>query len=111
VLQRSANKARTQAINQLRNLIVTAPDDLRGRLRNLSIKELLAVCSGFRIAVDDDSLNAITGSACVTWRSASCSSTPAESRPDAGWTASRRRSHQSCWPSTASARTLPPPCS
>ncbi len=60
VLQRSANKARTQAINQLRNLIVTAPDDLRARLRNLSIKELLEVCSGFRISADDDSLNAIT---------------------------------------------------
>jgi len=60
VLQRSANKARTQAINQLRNLIVTAPDDLRARLRNLSIKELLEVCSGFRIPADDDSLNAIT---------------------------------------------------
>lgn len=60
VLQRSANKARTQAINQLRNLIVTAPDDLRGRLRSLPIKELLEVCSGFRIAAEDDSLNGIT---------------------------------------------------
>lgn len=60
VLQRSSTKARTQAINQLRNLIVTAPDDLRGRLRSLPIKELLEVCSGFRLAADDDSLNGIT---------------------------------------------------
>ena len=60
VLQRSATKARTQAINQLRNLLVTAPDDLRARLRDLSIKELLEVCSAFRVPADDDSLRAIT---------------------------------------------------
>ena len=60
VLHRSATKARTQAINQLRNLVVTAPDDLRARLRDLPIKELLAVCAAFRVAPDDDSLRAIT---------------------------------------------------
>jgi transposase len=60
VLQRSANKARTQAINQLRNLVVTAPDGLRAQLRDLKIAELVEVCSRFRIAADDDSLNGIT---------------------------------------------------
>lgn len=40
---------------------MTAPDDLRGRLRSLPIKELLEVCSGFRVAADDDdSLSGIT---------------------------------------------------
>lgn len=60
VLQRSANKARTQAINQLRALLVTAPDDLRARLRDLPQRELLQTCAGFRVAADDDSLSAIT---------------------------------------------------
>src|ERR671911_1589243 len=34
----SAVKSRTQAANQLRNLVVTAPDGLRDRLRGLSTK-------------------------------------------------------------------------
>ncbi len=36
VVQRSANKARTQSLNQLRNLIATAPDELRTKLRTLT---------------------------------------------------------------------------
>ena len=39
---------------------MTAPDEQRGRLRHLSIQELLEVCSGFRVVADDDSLDAIT---------------------------------------------------
>ena len=38
MLQRSANKARTQALNQLRALVLTAPDELRERLRDLPTK-------------------------------------------------------------------------
>jgi len=61
VLQRSATKARTQALNQLRALLVTAPDDLRARLRDLTQRELLQTCAGFRVsAADDDSLAAVT---------------------------------------------------
>ena len=59
VLQRSATKARTQALNQLRALLVTAPDELRARLRDLSPRELLATCAAFRVSIDDDSLAAI----------------------------------------------------
>ncbi len=60
MLQRSATKARTQALNQLRALLVTAPDELRDRLRELTQRELLATCAGFRVAADDDSLAAVT---------------------------------------------------
>ena len=60
VLQRSATKARTQALNQLRALLVTAPDDLRARLRDVTQRELLKICAGFRVTADDDSLAAIT---------------------------------------------------
>jgi transposase len=47
--RRSAVKARTQAANQLRNLVLTAPDRLRHRLRELSTKELVAVAARFRL--------------------------------------------------------------
>ncbi len=57
VLQRSATKARTQALNQLRALLVTAPDEMRARLRDLPQRELLATCAAFRV---DDTLAAVT---------------------------------------------------
>ena len=59
-VQRSGNKARTQALNQIHQLLVTAPEELRARLRPLPRKDLLATCAGFRIAADDDSLKAMT---------------------------------------------------
>jgi hypothetical protein len=45
--RQSAMKARSQAINQLQSFVVTAPEQLRHRLRGLSTKELLAVASRF----------------------------------------------------------------
>ncbi len=60
LLQRSATKARTQAINQLRSLLVTAPDDLRARLRDLTQRELLQTCAAFRVSSEDDDLAAVT---------------------------------------------------
>lgn len=48
VARRSAVKARTQAANQLHALLVTAPDELRGTLRNLSIPALVASASRWR---------------------------------------------------------------
>jgi transposase len=50
--RRSAMKARTQAANQLQGLRVTAPDELRHRLRNLSTKELVGVAARFRLGDD-----------------------------------------------------------
>jgi transposase len=44
----SAVKSRTQAANQLRNLVVTAPDGLRDRLRGLSTKVLATEAARFR---------------------------------------------------------------
>lgn len=44
----SAQKARTQALNQLRSLVSTAPDELRGKLRDLSIAELTATTAAMR---------------------------------------------------------------
>jgi transposase len=50
--RRSAIKARTQAANQLQALSVTAPEQLRQRLRGLSTKELVRVAARFRLGED-----------------------------------------------------------
>ena len=47
--RRSAIKARTQAANQLQSLRVTAPEELRQRLRRLTTKELASVAARFRL--------------------------------------------------------------
>ncbi len=60
VLQRSANKSRTQAINQLKSLLVTAPPELRAKLQHLSMRDLLTACAAFRVAADDDTLAGLT---------------------------------------------------
>jgi transposase len=44
----SAVKARTQAALVLRNLILTAPDELREALLGLTTKQAIARCAGFR---------------------------------------------------------------
>jgi transposase len=59
VVQRSANKARTQAANQMRALVATAPAELRERLRHLKTDELVDTCHDFRVRADDDSLSAL----------------------------------------------------
>lgn len=59
MVQRSANKARTQALNQLHALVLTAPEDLRGKLRALNTRTLVTTCAGFRVRADDDSLPAM----------------------------------------------------
>jgi transposase len=44
----SARRSRTQAINQMRSLISTAPDELRAELRDLSIYKILTIASAYR---------------------------------------------------------------
>jgi transposase len=46
--RRSAMKARTQAANQLHAVVVTAPDELRARLRALPMAELITLAAAFR---------------------------------------------------------------
>jgi transposase len=48
VSRRSAMKMRTQVVNQMRALVVTAPDSLRHQLRDLSIERLVAVSAAAR---------------------------------------------------------------
>lgn len=44
----SAVRARTAAINELKALVITAPDDLRAELRGLTTRALITRCVGFR---------------------------------------------------------------
>lgn len=44
----SARSSRTQAINQMRSLISTAPDELRFELRDLTIYQILTIASAYR---------------------------------------------------------------
>ena len=46
--RRSAMKARIQTIQQLDSLVVTAPDQLRARLRRLSLEQLVPVAAALR---------------------------------------------------------------
>ncbi len=48
VARSSARSSRTQAINQMRSLVSTAPDELRTELRDLSIYKVLQLASAFR---------------------------------------------------------------
>jgi transposase len=58
--RRSAVKARTQAANQLRGILVTAPEALRHRLRGLTTKELVAVAARFRLGNDPEDVETAT---------------------------------------------------
>jgi transposase len=48
IARSSARRSRTQAINQIRSLVSTAPEDLRAELRDLSIYKVLALTSAYR---------------------------------------------------------------
>lgn len=52
VVRRSAVKSRTQAVNQARQLLVTAPEALRAQLRGLPAAELASACSRLRPGSD-----------------------------------------------------------
>lgn len=59
MVQRSARKARTQALNQLHALVLTAPEELRAKLRGRKNRDLITTCAAFRVRAEDDSLNSI----------------------------------------------------
>ena len=58
--RRSAVKARVQAANLLKAMLVTAPEELRRRLRELPTKELVAVAARFRPVGDPEDVNGAT---------------------------------------------------
>ncbi|MGN9914763.1 IS110 family transposase [Phytohabitans sp. LJ34] len=61
VARRSAVEQRADTQRQIKTLIVTAPDELRGRLRGLPVKQLIATCANLR----GDRANAATPATAV----------------------------------------------
>lgn len=58
VARRSALKASTQASNQIRDLVVTAPEELRARLRDLDTGQRIAICARLRVGQVTNALEA-----------------------------------------------------
>ena len=56
VVRRSAIKARTQTINQLHALVVTAPEQVKHQLGELTPKDRVKVCAAFRPRPDDTTI-------------------------------------------------------
>ena len=54
----SASRDRTKALNQMRSMVTTAPDELRSQLRGLTIAKLVRTAAGFRPAGRTDVANA-----------------------------------------------------
>ena len=48
IARSSARRSRTQALNQMRSIICTAPDDIRDELRHLSVPQMLAKAAAYR---------------------------------------------------------------
>lgn len=59
VARASARKARTQALNQMRSIISTAPEAIRAELRDLNVYRLIERASAYRPAKSND-LEAVT---------------------------------------------------
>ncbi len=58
IARTSARRDRTRALNQMRSLVTTAPDELRSQLRNLTIPKLVHTAAGFHPAGRTDVGNA-----------------------------------------------------
>lgn len=58
VARRSATRSRTQATNQLRCLVTTAPERVREKLRSLTLTELVSTCAAFRVPSTDSTEDA-----------------------------------------------------
>jgi transposase len=65
VAKRSARSIRIKTTGQLRHLVVTAPDDLRARLRGLTTTALISQAAGLRPGAGNDTVRHATKTAIV----------------------------------------------
>jgi transposase len=63
VAKRSARSAKIQALNQIRNLVVTAPEDLREQLKGASRQDLAAMAAALRPRASTDQVGSSTRTA------------------------------------------------
>jgi transposase len=109
VTRRSAVKARTQAINQLRALLISGPAELREQLRGLPTTAL-AACARLRPGTDLAHPGRATKAPCVDWPADTSNCTPrsASSTPNSlSWSPPRR---PTCWSFPVSASRPPGSC-
>lgn len=64
IARQSAVKAKTQAANQIRDLIVTAPDDVRAELTSLSTERRVRQCARWRPGPPVDARSAVRSALC-----------------------------------------------
>lgn len=64
ITRQSAVKAKTQAANQIRDLVVTAPDDVRAELAALSTERRVRRCARWRPGPPVDARSAVRASLC-----------------------------------------------
>lgn len=64
ITRQSAVKAKTQAANQIRDLIVTAPDDVRAELSALSTEQRVRRCARWRPGPPVDARSAVRSALC-----------------------------------------------
>ena len=76
VAKRSARQARVKAIAQMRHLVITAPDQLRSRLKGLTVTALVAEAAKLRAARAADPVTAATKASRVRWLTGSRCSRP-----------------------------------
>jgi transposase len=71
VAKRSARSAKIRALNQVRNLVVTAPEDLRQQLKGASRQDLATMAAALRLRQSTDQVGFATRTAlCVLGRRA-----------------------------------------
>jgi hypothetical protein len=109
VARSTAVKARTQAINALKALVVTAPEDLREQLRGLSATKLVRAAASLEPG-HLDTTTAATKLACGPSPSATRPSAPRSRRWTVSCAGSSPRPPLACSSCSASAPRVPAPC-
>ena len=110
LVRRSATRDRTGAINQMRALIVTAPDEIREAFRGVTIHQLVTRAARLRPA-DPTTAAGATKFALRDSPAASKRSTPRSHASTPSSARSSRRPHPASSHVTESAPTPPPHCS
>ncbi|SFH09728.1 hypothetical protein SAMN02787118_1444 [Streptomyces mirabilis] len=111
VARRSAMKARTQAVNQLKALTVTAPDVLREHIRGLHRTDLIRTVTRWRPGAEPDTLTTVTNWPCSPSPTATCNSTTRSQSWTAICSGSSPGRHRNSWPSKDSVPRPSQPCS
>ena len=104
VARRSASHGRSTAINQMRALLVSGPDDLRETLRGSTVSKLVTTAARFRPA-DPTTAAGATRFACASWLGACRASRRSASGSTPCWSRWFRLRHRSSWLHTVWGRT------